>query len=86
MRTIERVTAVDDSLDDAAGHLVAVASALAALPMARAMSSTQFVAPAQRHAILQLAPTLAARHGLRVTIQQDGDALTVTFERNLSAG
>ncbi len=83
MHTIERVIRADDSLDDAAGHLVAVASALAAMPMARAISSTQFVAPAKQQAILRLAPTLAARHGLRVKIEQEGDALTATFEHDL---
>ncbi len=83
MRSIERVTAVDSSSDDAAGHLVAVASALAAMPMARAISSTQLVAPAERQAILRLAPTLAARHGLRARIEQDGDVLTVKFAHDL---
>jgi hypothetical protein len=83
MKTIQRIVPDDHVPDDAASHLIAVAEALAAMPMARAVTSTQFVERAEGEAIERLVPSLAARHGLRVKVEQDLDALVVTFERDV---
>ena len=81
MKTIQRVVPDDYIPEDAASHLAAVASALASMPMARAISSTQFVEPDEALTIERLVPALAARHGLCARIERDDRALTVTFER-----
>jgi hypothetical protein len=82
MKTIQRVVPDDYIQEDAATHLAAVASALASMPMARAISSTQFVEPDEAATIEQLVSVLAARHGLCARIEHDDGALTVIFERD----
>jgi hypothetical protein len=82
MKTIQRIVPDDYVPDDAASHLIAVAEALASMPEARAITSTQFVGRAEGDAIKRLVPSLAARHGLHVTVEQDDDELVVTFERD----
>ena len=82
---IRRETASEDEVSarSAAAHVVDIARLLAEMPrdMASAVSSTQTVHDAEGQLIRRLAPSLAARYGFRVAIEQHGLSLTVRFER-----
>jgi hypothetical protein len=72
----------DESEIDAMQHIASIARALADMSgVATAISSTQRLTSAEREALRRLLPSLAARYGLRSSVECDGPSVTVRLER-----
>lgn len=73
----------EDRSDGPASHIAWVAETLASMPaaLARSISTTQRIEPADVPTVRRLLPSLGERYGLRARLELDEGYVTIWFDR-----